>query len=210
MSMTDGDDRDLARLLADPSMWFDPDPTLEDRIIGLIRLEAAAPPVVPQRPRPRRIISHVATGMLGAAAAAAIALLVVRAPSDDPTASDVSLPTSTIQLLGTDVAAGLVGSAEVSTEQSGTLIRLRLPGLPRLDGDEFYEGWLLSCDGLRWVPIGTFHDMDRAAGWAGVSVDDYPVLNVTSEWAAGPDDSEQGSSGDVVASATIAPCNDEP
>ena len=74
------------------------------------------------------------------------------------------------------------------------------------EGDEFYEGWLKSCDGLRLVPIGTFHDMDRAAGWAGVSVDDYPLLTVTAEAAAAPTDAAQGSSGQVVASAAISPC----
>jgi hypothetical protein len=86
------------------------------------------------------------------------------------------------------------------------LIRLTMPGLPRREGDDFYEGWLKSCDGQRLVPIGTFHDMDRAAGWAGVSVDDYPLLTVTAEQVAGPKDVAQGSSGEVVVAGAIADC----
>ena len=103
---------------------------------------------------------------------------------------------------------GFTGTASVSTQPSGVLIRFSVPGLPRREGEQFYEGWLKSCDGTELVPIGTFHDMDRAAGWAGVAVEDYPLLTVTAEEVAGPTDAEQGTSGDVVVTGEISPCPD--
>ena len=37
MSMNDGDDRELARLLADPSLWLEPGPAVEDSVLDAIR-----------------------------------------------------------------------------------------------------------------------------------------------------------------------------
>jgi hypothetical protein len=216
MSMSDDDeDRELARLLADPSLWLDPDPANEARVLDMIQAERPSPAneasgVVPMRPRRRPVWSHAAAGLLGAAAAAIIAVIVTRAVVDDggSDANEAAAVDATVELVGTDLAPGFVGTAEVTNQQSGVLIRLTVPGLPRREGDQFYEGWLRSCDGLRAVPIGTFHDMDRAAGWAGVSVDDYPVLSVTAEQVAGPTDPAQGTSGEVVVSGAISPCPD--
>lgn len=207
MSMTD-DDGELARLLADPSLWLEPSPELEAQVLGAVSAErtaTAAAVVTPIGTRRRSWATHVGAAALGAAAAALIAWAVTR-PSDYPDDEAAVAVDATAQLRGTDLAPGVVGTAEITTQPSGVLIRLTMPGLPRREGDEFYEGWLKSCDGLRLVPIGTFHDMDRAAGWAGVSVDDYPLLTVTAEAAAAPTDAAQGSSGQVVASAVISPC----
>jgi Anti-sigma-K factor rskA len=205
MSTTDDhDDRQLARLLADPSLWLEPDPSLDDRVLAVIRAEreSGSLQVVPLR-SPRRWSTHVAAGLLGAAAAALIAVAVTRL-SDD---TDESAASATrVDLLGSDLAAGFVGTADVTTESSGVLVRLSMPGLPRRDGDQFYEGWLKSCDGTRLVPIGTFHDMDRAAGWAGVSVIEYPLLTVTAEEVADASDEGQGTSGQVVVTGSISPC----
>lgn len=207
MSMSDDDDRALTHLLADPSVWLEPDAELETSVVAAIRAQRPAPSatVTALPARRRRWSTHVAAALLGAAAAAVIAVAIERSEpyvgDDQPVAADAN-----VQLIGTDLAPGFIGAAAVTTESSGVLVRLTMPGLPRREGDAFYEGWLKSCDGQRLVPIGTFHDMDRAAGWAGVAVDDYPLLTVTAEWAAGPDDVKQGSSGEVVARATISPC----
>jgi hypothetical protein len=210
MSMSDDDDRELARLLADPSLWLDPGPSVEASVVDAIRAERQQIRPADEThqarvvPLPRRAwSSHVATGLLGAAAAALIAVVIVDAPDDDGDAVD-----ATVELVGSDLAPGFEGTAEITTQTSGVLIRLTVPGLPRREGDDFYEGWLKSCDGTRLVPIGTFHDMDRAAGWAGVSVEDYPLLTVTAEQVAGPTDEAQGSSGQVVVSGAISPCPD--
>jgi hypothetical protein len=78
--------------------------------------------------------------------------------------------------------------------------------LPRRDGGDFYEGWLKNCAGTGLVPIGTYHELDDATGWAGVATADYPILTVTREHVAPPKDAAQGSSGEVVVSGTLSPC----
>jgi hypothetical protein len=85
-------------------------------------------------------------------------------------------------------------------------INFSVPGLPRREGDEFYEGWLKNCAGTQLVPIGTYHDLEDATGWAGVDVADFPLLTVTREVVAGPKDPAQGSSGEVVVSAAMKEC----
>jgi hypothetical protein len=89
---------------------------------------------------------------------------------------------------------------------SGVEILFAAPGLPRRDGDEFYQAWMKNCDGSLLVPLGSFHDLADATGWAGVSVWDYPLLTVTREVAAAPEDPAQGSSGEVVLTGAIADC----
>ena len=66
--------------------------------------------------------------------------------------------------------------------------------------------WLKSCDGTRLVPAGSFHELDDAVAWAGVSVDEFPLITVTKEVVAGPKDPTQGSSGEVVVAGSVAPC----
>jgi hypothetical protein len=79
-------------------------------------------------------------------------------------------------------------------------------GLPRREGGDFYEGWLKNCAGTELVPIGTYHELDDATGWAGVSINDFPLLTVTREHVAAPKDAAQGSSGEVVVSGALAAC----
>ena len=215
MSMDDDEQRDLALLLADPSLWLEPGPAVEADVLDAIRAErrastaAAAGPatsavVVPIDARRRAWTTHLVAGLVGAAAAALIAVVVVRTSDDGAQSS--SAPDSSFQLLGTDLAPGFEGTGEVQVQPSGTLIRMAVVGLPRREDDNFYEAWLKSCDGTRLVPIGTFHEMDRATGWAGVPVQDFPVLTVTQEQVAGPQDIQQGSSGLVVITGEISPC----
>jgi hypothetical protein len=213
MSMTGDESLAVTRLLADPSLWVEPRASLADAVVAAVVAERDAPPVVvtPVAAAVATVASrrhwptHVAAGLLGAAAATVIAIAVTHT-SDDTSDQVADVAAATVQLQGTDLAAGFTGTADVTTEQSGVLIRLRVPGLPRREGTDFYEGWLKSCDGSGLVPIGTFHDMDRAAGWAGVAVTDYPLLTVTAERAAGPNDPDQGSSGQVVVTGVIGPC----
>ena len=104
------------------------------------------------------------------------------------------------------LAAGSSGNADITSVASGVRIDFSVKGLPRRDGDDFYEGWLKNCAGTALVPIGTYHDLDKATGWAGVSIDDYPVLTVTREHVAPPKDAAQGSSGEVVVSGKLKEC----
>jgi hypothetical protein len=89
---------------------------------------------------------------------------------------------------------------------SGVEIEIRMPGLPRRDGGEYYEVWMHDCAGNEWVPAGTFHDLEYVVAWAGVPAAHYPVLTVTRESAAPPTGDGQGSSGDVVAWGSLTDC----
>lgn len=217
MSMTDDGDHDLTPLLADPALWLEPDPAGEELVLAAIRTardgatsaDDSSSTVRPMRRPRRRWSTHVGAGLLGAAAAALLAMVVARPANDSSDDDEVAAGGAEVALVGTDLAPGFTGTASVSTQPSGVLIRFAVPGLPRREGTQFYEGWLKNCEGTELVPIGTFHDMDRAAGWAGVAVEDYPLLSVTAEEVAGPTDIEQGSSGEVVVTGELAPCPDD-
>jgi hypothetical protein len=188
-------DPEIVALLHDPSLWEEPGAQLEDRVVSRIADERRV--VVPMKrrnPWPGRL----AAAAVGAAAAAAVVLVVTR---DDQQQAD-----ATVAVTGSDLAPGISGTADITAVSSGVRIEFSVPGLPRRDGDEFYEGWLKNCAGTGLVPIGTYHDLENATGWAGVDVADFPLLTVTREVVAGPKDAEQGSSGEVVLSAAMKAC----
>ncbi len=197
--------------LSTESSWADPSPDLGDRIVaeisGLAGNASASQGRMQPRPRGR---SHrrgsrsgwIGPALLGAAAAGMIVFAVTRADRVEAPEAAVD---ATIQLEGTELAPGLTGSAEIDRRESGLWIRLALPGLPRRDDGEFYEAWLRSEDGNGLVPIGTFHEADDVILWAGVAIEDFPILTVTRESVAGPKDPSQGSSGEVVAKGRFTP-----
>jgi len=200
---------DLNALLADPALWDDPAGDLRERVVLAVEAEvgaSAAPPVAvvatadsaaPGRrstPRKKRWAAWLGPGLIGAAAAGLIAFAVTRSTDDgSQRASD-----GTIELHGTDLLPQVSGKAEVTSLQSGLWIQFDVPGMPRREGDDFYQAWLRSADGKLLVPIGSFHEGDHVSLWAGVSIEDFPILTVTKETAAAPDSPDQGSSGEVV------------
>jgi hypothetical protein len=93
----------------------------------------------------------------------------------------------------TPLAPGAGGEATLTKTSSGWRIHLHATGLPRRDGDRFYEAWLRSSTGVL-VPIGTFNEGANVTLWAGVSPTDYKVLTVTRERA----DGNEASSGQKV------------
>ena len=200
--MDDNDENDLLEpdivaLLSDPSLWQEPGNDLEDRIATAISDERLV--VVPiSGQRSRQWPGRFAAAAIGAAAAAVV---LVAVPRDDQQSADAS-----IAVVGTDLAPGISGNAGITTVTSGVRIDFSVKGLPRREGSEFYEAWLKNCAGTELVPIGTYHDLDDATGWAGVSVDDYPLLTVTREQVAAPKDAAQGSSGEVVVSGKLKEC----
>jgi hypothetical protein len=200
-TMDDNDENDLLEpdivaLLRDPSLWQEPDAGLEDRIAAAISDERRV--VVPITRHRRQWPSRVAAAAIGAAAAALVLVAVQR---NDQQSADAS-----IAVVGTDLAPGISGDADITSVTSGVRIDFSVKGLPRREGDDFYEGWLKNCAGTALVPIGTYHDLDDATGWAGVSIDDFPLLTVTREHVAAPKDAAQGSSGEVVVSGKLKEC----
>ena len=197
---------DLDRLLADEALWALPSEGVEHDVVAAIRSEQAALEsgaatrtyhVARPASRRRRWLATAGAAAVGAAAAAIVTVMVLR----DDNAAD-----QTVAMAGTDLAPGVSGSAELTVVSSGVRIDLRIPGLPRRDGGEFYQVWLKSCDGTQLVPAGSFHELNDAIAWAGVSPVDFPLLTVTREVVAPPKDAAQGSSGEVVAAGAIGEC----
>src|SRR4051794_14321927 len=188
-------DPEIVALLRDQSLWDEPSAELEDRVVsGIADERRVVVPMKRRNPWPGRL----AAAAVGAAAAAAVVL--VGTPGGQQQAG------APVAVTGSDLAPGISGSAGITAVSSGVRIDFSVPGLPRRDGDEFYEGWLKNCAGTGLVPIGTYHDLDDATGWAGVDVADFPLLTVTREVVAAPKDAQQGSSGEVVVSAAMKAC----
>jgi anti-sigma-K factor RskA len=134
---------------------------------------------------PRRL---ALAGLAAAAvAAAAIAVVVVSGGSGSHG------PRLQAALGPTPLAPGAGGEATLTRTSSGWRIQLDATGLPRLEGDRFYEAWLRSSKG-ELVPIGTFNEGQNVTLWAGVSPLTYKMLTVTRERA----DGNEASSGQKV------------
>jgi hypothetical protein len=183
-------------LLADPSLWVEPEADLEDRVVAAVVAEAHPVAVVRRlddapsrrrRGRAARIGPLVAA--VAAVAIAVVAVAVIRQDSEDGVI---------LALQATPLAPDAKGSAEVFTEDSGLRIELNAIGLPRRDGGLFYQAWLRDAAG-NLVPIGTFHDGDHVTLWAGVSLAEFPTLTITEEQS----DNDQGSSGRRVLVGTV-------
>jgi anti-sigma-K factor RskA len=145
------------------------------------RLEAQRSARTVRAPR-RLAIAGVAAA---AVAAAAVAIVVVGSGSHGARFQAALGPTP--------LAPGASGEATLTRTSSGWRINLDAIGLPRLEGDRFYEAWLRSSDGVL-VPVGTFNEGQNVTLWAGVSPLSYKVLTVTRERA----DGNEASSGQKV------------
>ena len=99
-------------------------------------------------------------------------------------------------LAATELAPEAAGQAVITEEDSGLRIELHATGLPRREGNEFYQAWLRGESGL--VPIGTFHTGDDVVLWAGVTLDEFPTLTITREVVG-----DQESSGERVLVGTV-------
>ena len=189
-------DDELNALLDDPAVWVEPSSDLEDRVLGAIANEVAASreaaavvPLPSNRSRPRRRYA-----VLGIAAAVVLAIGTAGVlASDAPSAPRVQ-----VDLAATDLVPDARGEATMTKTSSGWRIELDATGLPRLDGDRFYQAWLLDADG-RAVPVGTFNEGEHVTLWAGVSPLEYPTFSITEE----PADGQQASSGRRVLAGTV-------
>jgi hypothetical protein len=171
----------LRRVLADEAVWAEPDPGLEDRVLGAVAAEVATSPPAPSRAgrSARRRVVRVASAIAAAAVAAAIiGIVVARNPKH-------AGPTLTAALAPTSLAPAASGNATLTRTDAGWRIDLQVAGLPRLDNGRFYEAWMRSSAGVR-VPVGTFNGGPEVILWGGVSPQDFPVLTVTEQQVAGP------------------------
>jgi Anti-sigma-K factor rskA len=190
---------ELRALLADASVWAEPAPDLEDRIVASIGAEAvpktgprpaeASAPRAPGRPARRLLI---AAGGLAAAVALIVGLAIgLSSPGPAPQQFRVALA-------GTSLAPGASGSATLTKTPAGWKVLLHATGLVRLDNGRFYQAWLKNGAGIL-VPIGTFNQGPTVTLWSGVHPLDFPTLTVTEQAANG----NPASSGERVLVGTV-------
>jgi hypothetical protein len=226
-SIDDSDERadldELRALLADPGLWDEPAPTLEDAIVAAVSSAvgersgsttvAPLPPAVTAPPprssepvapviaidRHRRRWIRPAAVLLSAAAAIVIVIAGATVLTNDNNTAE----TFSMALDPTEALPAASGSATLTKTDSGWRIELDATGLPRLEDGIFYQAWLRNEAGTL-VPIGSFNEGEDVVLWAGVSPLLFPTLTVTREAA----DNVQESSGDRVLVGTITPAGD--
>ena len=165
----------------------------QERAVTLTRTAAAeveAPPALrariqAQRHQRRMPVSR-RLGAVGAAAAVAVVVVIglaVFRSSSSETRFQAALS-------ATSLAPGAKGDATLTKTSSGWRIELDATGLPRLDGDRFYEAWLRSASGVL-VPIGTFNESTNVTLWAGASPKLFKTVTVTREQADGDQTSSE-------------------
>ena len=165
-------------VLADPAVWIDPPPALQEAVVAAIAEEAGAG----RRRRLRFAVVGLAAAVL-LAVGVSVGLYVNREQPVEFVAT----------LSGTELAPTATGDVTLTKTPSGWDIRLHATGLPRRENGEFYQAWLKNDAGLL-VPIGSFNDGRDVTLWAGVPPSTFSTLTVTQEVA----DGDQASSGQVV------------
>jgi Anti-sigma-K factor rskA len=153
-----------------------------------LRARIEAPQRSRRSPMPRRL------GLIAAGATAVLAVAIGLSVFGSETSGE----SFNAALAPTDVLPGAGGDATLTKTASGWRIELDATGLPRLDGDRFYQAWLRNPAGVL-VPIGTFNEGQDVTLWAGVSPKVFTTLSVTRERA----DGEQASSGQKVLVGTV-------
>jgi hypothetical protein len=201
--LSDDEVRQLDALLSDPALWDEPDPADEEFIVSAILAEASAAPA-PTEPIDTSLPDNVVpisrhrrwvAPALSAAAAVLVVLLglgIVNAIADRPVDGEVELA-----LDGTDLAPAATATARIVDLPAGSRIRLDVEGLEPAAPGTYYEVWLRQ-DAEIGVSAGTFHlrgDGDIEL-WAGVSLQDYPLVTITIQ-----EEAEPVSSGRVVLKA---------
>ena len=154
-------------VLADPAVWAEPPPYLQEAVVAAIAEEAGAG----KRRRLRLAVVGVAAAVL-LAVGVTVGVYVNR---DQPVEFAATLS-------GTELSPDATGNVTLTKTPSGWDIRLHATGLPRREDGEYYQAWLKNDAGLL-VPIGSFNDGRDVTLWSGVGPADFPTLTVTQEVA---------------------------
>ena len=179
--LTPAERAELERLddvLADPAVWAEPPPYLQEAVVAAVAEEASAG----KRRRLRLAVVGIAAAVL-LAVGVTVGVYVNR---DQPVEFAATLS-------GTELSPDASGNVTLTKTASGWDIRLHATGLPRREDGEYYQAWLKNDAGLL-VPIGSFNDGRDVTLWSGVGPADFPTLTITQEVA----DGDQASSGLVV------------
>lgn len=179
--LTPAERAELERLddvLADPAVWAEPPPYLQEAVVAAVAEEAGAG----KRRRLRLAVVGIAAAVL-LAVGVTVGVYVNR---DQPVEFAATLS-------GTELSPDASGNVTLTKTASGWDIRLHATGLPRREDGEYYQAWLKNDAGLL-VPIGSFNDGRDVTLWSGVGPSTFPTLTITQEVA----DGDQASSGLVV------------
>lgn len=219
----------IEAMLADPALWDEPTPGLEDQIVAAVtaareeshvdlELVPAPDPVSKPEPEPEPTnVSDLAArrhrsrrpAMTGFASgiAAALALLAVLnfggfLGGDGLGNSGEARNSIEVTLAATDLAPPTATADAVVTEGAlGTRLVIRFEDLPAAEDGTYYEAWLRQSPEIG-VSAGTFH-LRGGDGeielWSAVSPEDYPLLTVTLQ----QEDAGAASSGQVVLAARL-------
>lgn len=182
----------VAALLGDPLTWAESDPGSEESIVAAVSAAAEAeaeadgpaPMPDPERSTDGGQVVPLSTARRWVApflAGAATVLLVVGAVAllGDSGGDDADVVA--VGLQGTSEAPGATATAEVAATPLGTRIELSVEGLPPAPEGTYYEAWLRQGPDVG-VSAGTFHLRGGDGSielWAGVDLDDYPLVSVT-------------------------------
>ncbi|MEM7339454.1 MAG: anti-sigma factor [Actinomycetota bacterium] len=220
---TDDELAALDELLADASVWAEPDAADEEAIVAAILAEASDGPPVQLRDVSAQPDGSAFTGPSDAEptgavstsggdaevvalrprrswgtavlGAAAGVLLALVGVATITTLADREPDEVAITLEGTDNAPGASAEARIVALDAGTRIELDVSGLPPAPPGTYYEAWLRESPEVG-VSAGTFHMRggdDSIELWSGVVLQDYPLVTVTIQ-----DEAEPESSGVVV------------
>ncbi len=201
----------IAALLGDAALWEEPPPELEEAVVAAVQQEAdaanrviATPPADDASLAPVVPIDRARRRWVAPLLSAAAAALIVAAGfglSSRLSGEDGPVVDHEVALAGTDLATEASAVAEVTATPLGTRIILDLRGLPPAPEGSYYEAWLRQSPEVG-VSAGTFHlrGGDGAIElWAGVTVDDYPLITVTLQEEGGG----AASSGRVVLRGSV-------
>ena len=189
---------DIVAMLADVRVWdVVPDAT-QEAIVASIMAETAAGPQRADTPsKPASIVAPIksARPWRSVALGAAAALVVVLGLLGISRIASRTSPDYEVALSATDLVPGASAVVEITEMPQGTRFILKDVALDPAAPGTYYEAWLRK-DAAVGVSAGTFH-LRSGDGvielWAGVSVEDYPLLTITLQQEA-----QAESSGQVV------------
>jgi hypothetical protein len=161
--------RATATVLADRTLWEEPSPELDARVMALI--DGSAPhtgdPATP--PRRRRAPIAAAVAVAAAVVVAVIAWSGLAGPAPD----------WEVAIVGTDLAPDASGSVRGWNVDAGTRVEFDVDGLDPAPPGHFYEIWF-SRDRVH-LSAGTFLTVDDVTATVGAARRDFPRIWVTLE-----------------------------
>lgn len=161
----------LRTVLSSPSLWEEPSPDLEDRIISTLQNQRRE-----HDPSRSRADSH----RIRRAAAATAVAVVVAAVGVGLTAIGPGPPDWSLDLAVVEPELGATALIDGWATDTGTRMVLEIAGIEEAPSGHYYEIWLTAPDG-RHVSAGTFSGPGTITAFAGVRRADFPRVWITLE-----------------------------